>query len=233
MRFSKAFLVATSIIAIGLYTSGCSSSSTSSNSSKSSSAQVSSVKKEESHIVGSYRDDADGAAITLNSDGTGTYVMANPTQADIHDQLTWKKEKNNYIINLNDSNYDTPIDARLNEDNLSLVGNDEWPNQSFKRVHGDFDVDNFLKEQHAKTSSSTTKDTHSKESSTHARAALKKWASDHHKDTNKIDNLQATTDLSEPDEGWAFVDDNGTEYAIVRNGKVYPRPVIDGGTSSN
>ena len=36
-------------------------------------------KKEESHIVGSYRDDADGAAITLNSDGTGTYVMANPT----------------------------------------------------------------------------------------------------------------------------------------------------------
>ena len=172
MRFSKAILVATSIIAIGLCTSGCSSSSTSSNSSKSS-AQVSSAKKEESHIVGSYRDDADGAAITLNSDGTGTYVMANPTQADIHDQLTWKKEKNNYIINLNDSNYDTPIDARLNEDNLSLVGNDEWPNQSFKRVHGDFDVDNFSKEQHAKTNSSTTKDTHSKESSTHARAALK------------------------------------------------------------
>ena len=147
--------------------------------------------------------------------------------------MTWKKEKNNYIINLNDSNYDTPIDARLNEDNLSLVGNDEWPNQSFKRVHGDFDVDNFLKEQHAKTSSSTTKDTHSKESSTHARAALKKWASDHHKDTSKIDNLKATTDLSEPDEVWAFVDDNETEYAIVRNGKVYPRPVIDGDTSSN
>ena len=212
MRFSKVILVATSIIAIGLCTSGCSSSSTSSNSSKSS-AQVSSAKKEESHIVGSYRDDADGAAI--------------------RDQLTWKKEKNNYIINLNDSNYDTPIDARLNEDNLSLVGNDEWPNQSFKRVHGDFDVDNFLKEQHAKTNSSTTKDTHSKESSTHARAALKKWASDHYKDTSKIDNLKATTDLSEPDEGWAFVDDNGTEYAIVRNGKVYPRPVIDGDTSSN
>ena len=40
-------------------------------------------KKEESHIVGSYRDDADGAAITLNSDGTGTYVMENPTQTDI------------------------------------------------------------------------------------------------------------------------------------------------------
>ena len=40
-------------------------------------------KKEESHIVGSYRDDADGAAITLNSDGTGTHVMENPTQTDI------------------------------------------------------------------------------------------------------------------------------------------------------
>nr|AAY86929.1 unknown extracellular protein lr2110 [Limosilactobacillus reuteri] len=36
MRFSKAILVATSIIAIGLCTSGCSSFSTSSNSSKSS-----------------------------------------------------------------------------------------------------------------------------------------------------------------------------------------------------
>lgn len=229
MQFNKLFTVAASVIAIGLCTSGCSSSSTSSSSnSKSSSAQVSSVKKEESNIVGSYRDDADGAAITLNSDGTGTYVMANPTQADIHDRLTWKKEKNNYIINLNDSNIDTPINARLNEDNLSLVGNDEWPNQSFSRVHGDFDIDNFLSEQHTKTDSSTpAKDNHSHESSTHARAALKKWASDHHKDTSKIDSLKATTDLSEPDEGWAFVDDNGTEYAIVRNGKVYPRPVIE------
>ena len=33
--------------------------------------------------MGSYRDDAYGAAITVNPDGTGTYVMANPTQADI------------------------------------------------------------------------------------------------------------------------------------------------------
>lgn len=33
--------------------------------------------------MGSYRDDADGAAVTLNSDGTGTYVMENPTQTDI------------------------------------------------------------------------------------------------------------------------------------------------------
>lgn len=80
MRFSKAILVATSIIAIGLCTSGCSSFSTSSNSSKSSKSHQ---QKEESHIVGSYRDDADGAAITLNSDGTGTYVMENPTQTDI------------------------------------------------------------------------------------------------------------------------------------------------------
>lgn len=231
MQFKKVILLATSVFTLSICVSGCGNESNANN--KSSSSRISSVKKQEAQIIGSYRDDADGAAITLNSDGTGTYVMANPTQADIHDQLTWKKEKNNYIINLNDSNYDTPIDARLNEDNLSLVGNDEWPNQSFKRVHGDFDVDNFLKEQHAKTSSSTTKDTHSKESSTHARAALKKWASDHHKDTSKIDSLKATTDLSEPDEGWAFVDDNGTEYAIVRNGKVYPRPVIDGDTSSN
>ena len=45
--------------------------------------------------------------------------------------------------------------------------------------------------------------------------------------------LMATTDLSEPDVGWAFVVVNVTEYAIVRNGKVYPRPVIDGDTSSN
>ncbi|WP_158087963.1 hypothetical protein [Limosilactobacillus reuteri] len=45
--------------------------------------------------------------------------------------------------------------------------------------------------------------------------------------------MKATTDLSEPDEVWAFVDDNETEYAIVRNRKVYPRLVIDGDTSSN
>ncbi|MBB1080455.1 lipocalin/fatty acid-binding family protein [Limosilactobacillus sp. STM2_1] len=231
MQFSKAILLVTSIFAIGLCSSGCSNNSSTS-SSKSSSSQSSATKKTEAQIVGSYRDDADGAAITLNSDGTGTYVMANPTKADIHDQLTWKKEKNNYIINLNDSNYDTPIDARLNEDNLSLVGNDEWPNQSFRRVHGDFNIDDFLNEQHSKNSNSS-KNTEPKESSSHARAALKKWAKDHHKDSKKIDSLKATTDLSEPDEGWAFVDDNGTEYAIVRNGKVYPRPVIDNDDSSN
>ena len=51
-----------------------------------------------------------------------------------------------------------------------------------------------------------------------------------HKDTSKIDNLKATTDPSEPDEGLAFVDDNGTEYAIVRMEKLYPRPVIHGAT---
>ena len=210
MQFKKAMLLATSVFTLSICVSGCGNESNANN--KSSSSQISSVKKQEAQIVGSYRDDADGAAIILNSDGTGTYVMANPTQADIHDQLTWKKEKKNYIINLNDSNYHTPIDARLNKDNLSLVGN---------------------KEQHTKTNKSTSRDTKSKESSTHARAALKKWASDHHKDTSKIDNLKATTDLSEPDEGWAFVDDNGTEYAIVRHGKVYPRPVIDGDTSAN
>ncbi|MBC8744118.1 lipocalin/fatty acid-binding family protein [Lactobacillus sp. Marseille-P7033] len=232
MQFKKAILLATSIFTLGICVSGCGNESNANN--KSSSSQISSVKKQEAQIVGSYRDDADGAAITLNSDGTGTYVMANPTKADIHDQLTWKKEKNNYIINLNDSDYDTPVDAQLNEDNLSLVGNNEWPNQSFKRVHGDFDIDNFLKDQHTKNGGSiTTKSVQPKESSTHARAVLKKWASDHHKDTSKIDSLKATTDLSEPDEGWAFVDDNGTEYAIVRNGKVYPRPVIDNDTSSN
>ncbi|MCD7112371.1 lipocalin/fatty acid-binding family protein [Limosilactobacillus agrestis] len=231
MQFKKAMLLATSVFTLSICVSGCGNESNANN--KSSSSQISSVKKQEAQIVGSYRDDADGAAIILNSDGTGTYVMANPTQADIHDQLTWKKEKKNYIINLNDSNYHTPIDARLNKDNLSLVGNNEWPNQSFTRVHGDFNIDRFLKEQHTKTNNSTSRDTNSKESSTHARAALKKWASDHHKDTSKIDNLKATTDLSEPDEDWAFVDDNGTEYAIVRHGKVYPRPVIDGDTSAN
>ena len=48
MRFSKAILVATSIIAIGLCTSGCSSSSTSSKSSKSSKSHQ---QKKRSHIL--------------------------------------------------------------------------------------------------------------------------------------------------------------------------------------
>lgn len=231
MRIKQAILLVTSVLALGIVTSGCSSSNSTSTKSSSTSAKSSSVKKEEAEIVGSYRDDADGAAITLNADGTGTYVMADPTKADIHDQVTWKKEKNNYVINLNDSNYDTPIDARLNDENLSLVGNDKWPNQNFKKVDGEFNLDEFIREQHAKKdkSSETSKST---QSSTEARATLKKWAKDNHKDTTKVDSLKAKTDLSEPDEGWAFVDDNGTEYAIVRNGKVYPRPVLDNANSN-
>lgn len=232
MQISRATLVIASLVAVGLCTSGCNNENT--NNSKNNRSQTTAVKKQEAQIVGSYRDEADGAAITLNSDGTGTYVMANPTKADIHDQLTWKKEKNNYIINLNDSNYDTPINAQLNEDNLSLAGDEQWPRQSFRRVRGEFNVDDFLTEQHAKeNSASTTKSVQPKESSTHARTVLKKWAQDHHRDSQKIDHLKATTDLSEPDEGWAFVDDNGTEYAIVRNGKVYPRPVLDNDASTN
>lgn len=231
MRIKQAILLVTSVLALGIVTSGCSSSNSTSTKSSSASAKSSSVKKEEAEIVGSYRDDTDGAAITLNADGTGTYVMADPTKDDIHDQVTWKKEKNNYVINLNDSNYDTPIDARLNDENLSLVGNDKWPNQNFKKVDGEFNLDEFIREQHAKKdkSSETSKST---QSSTEARATLKKWAKDNHKDTTTVDSLKAKTDLSEPDEGWAFVDDNGTEYAIVRNGKVYPRPVLDNANSN-
>lgn len=96
-------------------------------------------------FVGTYRDDDDGAAIKINSDGTGRYVYADPTDTDTDDSLNWKKvSTNTYSIRLNDSNVSSDLTAKLHGKTLVITGGGDWNTETFTKNHGNFSLDEFL-----------------------------------------------------------------------------------------
>lgn len=96
---------------------GCSSSQTDEKSASSENASLkaeNSSLKENQKIVGSYQDDQDQAAITLNANGTGRYVYADPVNLNTDDQLTWTKNSDGtYAINLKDADVTSVLTGKL------------------------------------------------------------------------------------------------------------------------
>ena len=121
-------------------------------------AENASLKKDESvSIVGSYKDNQDGAAITLNSDHTGRYVYADPVDSDTDDQLTWKKDSDGtYTINLQDSNVTGPLTGKLEGTKLILSGDSNWNTEEFVKVKGNLDLDKFLADKHGSSTSNSS-----------------------------------------------------------------------------
>lgn len=109
-------------------------------------AENASLKKDESvSIVGSYKDNQDGAAITLNSDHTGRYVYADPVDSDTDDQLTWKKNSDGtYKITLQNSHVSSSLTGMLKGTKLTVFGDDNWETERFIRVKGKLNLDKFL-----------------------------------------------------------------------------------------
>lgn len=113
-------------------------------------SQVSSADSlREGAIVGTYRDDKDGAAIVLNEDGTGRYVYADKNNPDTDDQLTWKKQGEEYAVNLQDKNVENPLTAKLTAEQLVITGNGAWNTETFQRVNGSLNLNDFLREKHS------------------------------------------------------------------------------------
>lgn len=156
----KKKIVLTSVVLLAsLALAGCGNNLSTKSENSSLKAENSSLKKSENvSIVGSYKDEQDGAAITLNSDGTGRYVYADKTNPDTDDQLTWKKDSNNsYTINLQDSNVSGPLTGTLEGSKLTLSGNSDWNTETFSKVKGNLNLDNFLAEEHGSSPNNSSK----------------------------------------------------------------------------
>lgn len=79
----KKIILTSTILLASLALVGCSTNQSAKSENSSLRAENSSLKKSENiNIVGSYKDIQDGAAITLNSNGTGRYVYADPVNSD-------------------------------------------------------------------------------------------------------------------------------------------------------
>lgn len=118
-------------------------------------------------IIGSYKDSTDGAAITLNADGTGRYVYADPTDPDTDDQLTWKKNSNgDYTITLQDSNVTSPLTGKLSGNRLILTGDKNWNTETFQRSNEKLDLNQFLKDAHQEKGNKSSEQSTSKEEHT-------------------------------------------------------------------
>ena len=146
----KSRIVFASTAALALLLAGCGSQQSNSNTNNSGTPKTTKVASshQQDHIVGSFKDDKDGAAITLNADGTGQYVYADNDEPDTNDQLTWKRDGNSYTITLKDSNVTSPLTAKLSGQQLTLTGDSDWNTETFTKVKGKLDLSKFLSDAH-------------------------------------------------------------------------------------
>lgn len=153
----KLFILA-SVLFVGLTLTACGSNNSQDKTNASLKAENSSLRKAENEsIVGSYKDDQDGAAITLNSDHTGRYVYADYVDSDTDDQLTWKKDSNGtYTITLQDSNVTGSLTGKLEGTKLILSGDSNWNTEEFIKVKGNLDLDKFLADKHRSSSNESS-----------------------------------------------------------------------------
>lgn len=146
----KTVITLVSALALSSLLVGCGNqqSQSGSNSTNKSSQVTSHKATQQTTIVGSFKDVKDGAAITLNSDGTGQYVYADSDNPDTNDQLTWKKDGNSYTVTLQDSNVSSPLTAKLSGTHLTLSGSGDWNTETFTKSKSKINLNQFLSDAH-------------------------------------------------------------------------------------
>lgn len=158
-------VVAGTLLLSSLLLGACGNKQASTSNNSSSAAKTSKVTQQ-NQIVGSFKDNKDGAAITLNSDGTGQYVYADSDNPDTNDQLTWKKSGSNYTVNLKDSNVTSPLTAKLSSNQLTLSGDDNWNTETLTKVNGKLNLSQFLADAHKAKNGNSSQSSKANESST-------------------------------------------------------------------
>lgn len=108
--------------------------------------KTSSSSEDSPQIIGSFRDDKDGAAIVFNENGTGRYVYADKENPNTDDTLTWRKQGNKYLITLKDKDVTSPLTGNLDNDRLTISGEGNWNTEEFQRTDKNLDLDQFLNE---------------------------------------------------------------------------------------
>lgn len=155
----KKLLTLAGVCLMGITLAACGSNNSQDKTNSSLKAENASLREAEKvNIVGSYKDDSDGAAITFNSDHTGRYVYADPVNSDTDDQLTWKKNSDDtYTITLQDSNVNGSLTAKLNGNKLTLSSDNDsnWNTEAFTKVKGNLNLDKFLANKHVSSSNNS------------------------------------------------------------------------------
>ena len=108
--------------------------------------KTSSSSEDSPQIIGSFRDDKDGAAIVFNENGTGRYVYADKENPNTDDTLTWRKQGNKYLITLKDKDVTSPLTGNLDNDRLIISGEGNWNTEEFQRTDKNLNLDQFLNE---------------------------------------------------------------------------------------
>lgn len=98
---------------------------------------------------GMWKDESDGAALSFNSNGTGRYVYADPTNSDTDDHFTWDYVGGNeYKVKLDDPDVSGDLTATFHDDGtMTLSGGSDWNTETFRQASPNLDLDEFL-EQH-------------------------------------------------------------------------------------
>lgn len=202
----KTAITLLSALALGGLLAGCGNQQSSSSESSSSAVKSSKVAKPaKNQIVGSFKDNKDGAAITLNSDGTGQYVYADSDNPDTNDQLTWKKDGASYTVTLKDSNVSGPLTAKLSGNQLTLSGSGDWNTETFTKAKGKLDLSQFLTDAHKaqKTSGGTSGNNQASQSQ----------GSQNQSNSNQ--NSQSGNDNSQSGDTKDYTDSQGGHHHIV------------------
>lgn len=133
-------------------------SSTSSSSTSSSSQQR--VSQTFNKIEGGYEDKDDGAALNINSDGTGRYVYYDTHNSNTDDTFTWSKVGNGkYKLNFDDDDITAPVIAKQGDNGtLILSSNDSnWDTEVFAKSKNKIDLDKYLEDAASESLSSDVK----------------------------------------------------------------------------
>lgn len=133
--------------------------SSGSSSSTSSSSQQR-VSQTFNKIEGGYEDRDDGAALNINSDGTGRYVYYDTHNSNTDDTFTWSKAgKGKYKLNFDDDDITAPVIAKQGDNGtLILSSNDsDWDTEVFAKSKNKIDLDKYLEDAASESLSSDVK----------------------------------------------------------------------------
>lgn len=133
--------------------------SSGSSSSPSSSSQQR-VSQTFNKIEGGYEDRDDGAALNINSDGTGRYVYYDTHNSNTDDTFTWSKAgKGKYKLNFDDDDITAPVIAKQGDNGtLILSSNDSnWNTEVFTKSNNKIDLDKYLENAASESLSSDVK----------------------------------------------------------------------------
>lgn len=95
-----------------------------------------------------------GAAITLNSDGTGRYVFADPVNSDTDDSITWKSVgKDRIEIDMHDDDISSSVIGKFSSNDgikqVVLTSTDpSWNTEDLQKTSSDMSLNEFLRRVH-------------------------------------------------------------------------------------